>query len=232
MKKRISAFLIMLAFVFLSSCSKVPDYEGYEQLEHARNSFAQLNSGKIKVVDLQTDIVTQELVFQFDENKNMLFRYKGTDGTTIYEEYHNGKELYYTTDGEWTGEFFTSGEGSYYGYFDTNRHSLATSEVFYANEYAVNGSQISENNGKTIIKLSYDLDKLIETAKNTVEQKGNFTFFETVYEISDNSLTSYTQTAEFDKNGEKSKIQFRIEIDEQNVPQKIEKPEYSSDKNA
>lgn len=218
----------MLPIMIFSGCKRVPDYEGYEQIEQARNSFVQLTSAKIKVIDLETHIATQELIFQIDENKNMLFRYKGTDGTTVYEEYHNGSELYYTTDGKWTGEFFTSGKGSYYGYFDTNRHPLATADIFYANEYAVNGSQVSENNGNTIIKLSYDLDKLAETAKNTVEQKGNFTFLETIYEITDGNLISYTQTAEFDKNGEKSKNSFKIEINEQSVPQKIEKPEYSS----
>ena len=224
--KKIAIILIILPALLLSGCKKAPEYSGYSTIEAARQSFVNLTSAKIKVTDLEKNLVTQELVFQIDENKNMLFRYKGTDGTAVFEEYHNGKELYYTTDGKWTGDYFTSGKGNYYGYYDTNRHSLASADIFYANEYAVNGSVIDKNEQKSIIKLQYDLEKLADTAKKTVEEKGNFVSFATEYVIIGENLTTYTQTAEFDKNGEKSTTSFKIEISEHNIPQIIEKPEF------
>lgn len=223
-KKRFIPIIIIIMMMF-SGCNKTYDYNGYEEITNAIENYEKLSSAKIFVYDIDENYTMAEFTFQIDENKNMLYNYVGKEDNVVYKEYHNGKELYYTTDGKWADEYLSSGENGYYGYSDTHRHSMASADIFYKNDYAVAESDVKAYGDDTKIILTFDPAKVNETAEKTVEEKGKFVSLKTEYVISDGQISQYIQSAEFEKDNEVYKESIKVEIKECDKPQNIEKPD-------
>ncbi len=186
MKKIKSLIYIIIVCLGLGSCGqKVNNYEGKELIDRAAEIHTSYESAMVVVSDGEAyDEAgnSQKIEYRF-EGEVMQYMYSAhVDGKSYYE-FNNGTELNYITlpdETEWS--FVAKGNEGYYNYSKASRHYFADgAQLFTDYEAAVSGSEIKEVENQTIIKLSYDLEKLKQYS--ALKEYGEFIDFSMVFYI-------------------------------------------------
>lgn len=181
MKKLKSLIYIIIVCLSLSSCGQqVNNYEGKELIDRAAEIHTSFESASVSVSEGSETVQYIEYRFEGDV---MQYMYSARIDGKAYLEFNNGTELNYITlpdETQWS--FAAKGSEGYYSYSKASRHYFADgAQLFTDYEGAVSSSEITENDGQTIIKLSYDLEKLKQYS--ALREYGEFTDFSMTFYI-------------------------------------------------
>ena len=180
--KRLVPILLSICICF-TGCSlrKVIELEGREQVEAFVAEAKTWQSGRYLLTNLATGETDQVFSFMNNADGTQCYLYERVADETLYTEYSDGKEIYFTAEKD--GEI-TEGEGAedniLYTAENPNPHS--TGELlFYVNLYALRSTAETDSEGNVTYKYIYDVAKINKTL--------------------DTSLSSFTTTYTFDKDG-------------------------------
>ena len=224
LKKITAAILSALLIITCCGCSAKADFEGYSDIKNARKLYSELYSAQLTVTDKETGTVTQELTFRYDTQDNLTYSYYGTDGNTVYYEYHNGSEYNYRSDGEW--HTLVSGDENYVAYSRSRKMSMTDEGMIFIKPESVTSSKITETaNGKTI-EMEYDAAALNSSMASQLGLVGELESFRVIYTLdSDGYCTSMEQIGTAVKDGKQSKVDYLMTIEHMNDVASIEQPE-------
>lgn len=224
LKKITAAILSALLIVTCAGCSSKPDPEGCSDIKNARKLYSELYSAQLTVTDEQSDTVTQELTFRYDSQDNLNYSYYGTDGNTVYYEYHNGSEYNYFSDGEW--HTLVSGDENYVCYSRSRKMSMTDEGMIFIKPESVTSSKVTETaDGKTI-EMEYDAAALNSSMASQLGLVGELESFRVIYTLdSDGYCTSMEQIGTAVKDGTESKVDYLMTIEHMNDIASIEQPE-------
>lgn len=210
MKKIFSYIYIIMVCLCVCGCAKKEYYyEGKELIDKAAEIHTSYESASVSVNKGLSETL-QYIEYRF-EGEVMQYMYSANVDGKGYFEFNNGTELNYITlpdETEWS--FVAKGTEGYYTYSRASRHYFADGEQLFADyEAAVADSEITENDGQTIIRLSYDTEKLKQYS--ALKEYGEFadfsmtfyinnelgccTMFTNDYTLTDGTKHSYTVTA-------------------------------------
>lgn len=186
MKKIKSLIYIIIVCLSLCSCGqKTVYYDGKELIDKAAEIHTSYESASVSVSEglaLSASDTLQYIEYRFEGDVMQYMYYANVDGKSYYE-FNNGTELNYITlpdETEWS--FAAKGSEGYYSYSKVSRHYFADgAQLFTDYEGAVSDSEIIEKDGQTIIKLSYDLEKLKQYS--ALKEYGEFTDFSMTFYI-------------------------------------------------
>ena len=175
--------LLLLICMCLTGCSlkKVVELDGREQVEAFTAEAKTWQSGRYMLTNLDTGETDQVFSFMNNSDGTQSYLYEKLVDNTLYTEYSDGKELYFTA--EQNGEI-TEGEGAEDNILYTveNPHPYSTGDLlFYVNLYAMGSAAETDSEGNTTYTYIYDVVK-INNALGT-------------------SLDSFSTTYTFDKDG-------------------------------
>lgn len=181
MKKIKSLIYIIIVCLGLGSCGqKVNNYEGKELIDRAAEIHTSYESASVSVSE--GGETAQYIEYRFEGEVMQYMYYAHIDGKSYYE-FNNGTELNYITlpdETQWS--FSAKGSKDYYSYSRASRHYFADgAQLFTDYEGAVSDSEITEKDGQTVIKLSYDLEKLKQYS--ALKEYGEFADFSMTFYI-------------------------------------------------
>lgn len=188
----------------LCGCGNFISYEGKDLVNKAAALHTEKESATLVVMDNLTGKSVQRIEYRFVGDV-MQYMYIGElDGKTYYE-FNNGTELNYITIPDETDWSFTSkGKEDFYSYSRVSRHYFADgAQLFCDYEGAVKESVINRFYDVDILKLTYDLDKLMQYS--SLASYGKFSDFVVEFNLDHETgeckriRTKYTL-----ENGEKS----------------------------
>lgn len=229
--KKIALLMVLLCFSFLfCSCGKI-DLEGYELIRSAQDEFEKLTSGHITVTDLEKCLLTQELTFKINSENRMMYNYFGTDGELYYFEYHNGTELYWTSDraADWNIEGL--GGENFVLYTDAARHPLAKKGLFFVSPDSVSEATVSVDGEITTITYIYDTQKLNKNAETLLAGLGTLDGFSTEYVIENGRFKSILEKGFLTKDGVLTEVNYLVSIDEENSVNSVDLPVFIESEN-
>lgn len=223
MRKILYAITALLMCLTLCSCNSI-DLEGYDVISAARDEYEKLQSAHITVTNLEKNMITQELTFKINPEKRMTYNYYGTDGNVVYYEYHDGTELYWTSDitADWNVEGL-AGE-NYVMYTDTARHPLAKKGAFFVNPASVSEATVSVNGDTTVITYVYDTEKLNKNAQTLLSELGQLDGFLTEYTIVNGQFKKLLEKGFLTKDGVLTEVNYLVEVSEENAVPSIDMP--------
>lgn len=181
MKKIKSLIYIIIVCLSLCSCGqKANDYEGKALIDRAAEIHTSYESASVSVSE--GGETAQYIEYRFEGEVMQYMYYAHVDGKSYYE-FNNGTELNYITLPDETQWSFTAkGSEDYYSYSRASRHYFADgAQLFTDYEGAVSDSEIIEKDGQTVIKLSYDLEKLKQYT--ALKEYGEFADFSMTFYI-------------------------------------------------
>lgn len=216
--------------LLLSGCS--PDYssiEGYNAVSSARTAYSELYSAHLTVTDLDSGIMQQELSFRYDEADRLIYSYYGTDGDTVYREYHDGYSYSYTdADGNWVT--IKEGEDGYRGYNRIAKMSMTDAGMIFLKPESITQSTAEQDGSDLVITAVYRVEDLGELIKNQLGESGTLTEFKVIYTINTaGQCTKVEQIGKMDSGGEVKNIDYLLKIDSMNDVGKVDDPRTESD---
>lgn len=225
MKKfALRSVVLTLVIIFSAGCAGTAGYsfDGYEDAVNAKSLYASLDSAHFYMRDNSTGTVTEEFSFMYREDGNMVYSYMGTDGETVYYEFHNGSEINYKNAGDESWSFVEQGDENYYVYSKSNKHPYASESVIALNADAITDSSVEKIDGGEKITFCYNADKLA----SALSQMGELQSFESsLWLNSDGFCFRLDQKALFLDNGEEFVSDFSMFIDQMNEIAQLERPD-------
>ena len=223
LKKITAAVMSALLIISTAGCSTA-DPDGYSDIRNARKLYSELYSAKLTVTDKETGMVTQELAFKYNQQDELVYSYYGTDGTTVYYEYHNGSEYNYYSDGEW--HTLVSGDENYVSYSRSRKMSMTDEGMIFAKAESVTSSTITETAAGKTIEMVYDAAALNSSMASQLGLVGELESFKVIYTLdSDGYCTSLEQIGTAVKDGKQSKVDYLMTVEHMNDVTSIEQPE-------
>jgi len=186
MKKIKSLIYIIIVCLGLCSCGQqANNYEGKELIDRAAEIHTSFESATVSISEgkpFGSSETLQYIEYRFEGDVMQYMYWARIDGKA-YLEFNNGTELNYINipdETQWS--FAAKGSEDYYSYSRTSRHYFADgAQLFTDYEGAVSDSEVTEKDGQTIIKLSYDLEKLKQYS--ALKEYGEFTDFTMTFYI-------------------------------------------------
>ncbi len=228
MKRTVNILLYIGVFIsalFIMSGCNVKDVAGSELVEKAREEYAKLDSAEVIMTNIDTNEIEQTFVFKYDEKDVLTYAYQGSYLDESYAQYNNGYESYTLENGEYT--FSQRGDKDFQCYDRDSKHPQSDEGLIIFSANSINDSSVSEENGVTCVKHSYDPDK-IGASSDEGEVTG---FYASFYFDKDEKLLYFTEETVVDNDGEEIKHSYKVEITKQNSVEKVENPVKIPDKN-
>ena len=224
LKKAVKWIAALVIFGTVTGCSfgdsAYYNILGYAEATNAKTLHAQLDSGHISVVDNSTGEITEEFTFMYRPDGNLMYSYMGSDGETVYYEFHNGSEINtrYKGDAQW--EFIDRSSEDYFVYTRTNQHPYTAEGVIAVNAYAITDSKAEEVDGGWKVTFYYNASQLADTLSDI----GTLDSFEsTIWLNGEGYCYRLDQLAVFD--GGESVSDFSMFIDKMNEVEELKRPE-------
>jgi len=185
--KRIVPILLLMC-ICLTGCSlkKVIELEGREQVEAFVAEAKTWQSGRYMLTNLDTGETDQVFSFVNNADGTQSYLYERIVDDTLYSEYSDGKEIYFTAEKD--GQI-ADGEGAEDNILYTveNPHPYSTGDLlFYVNLYALGSAAETNGEGNVTYTYIYDTAKINEalgtslssfTTSYTFDKEGNFIYF-------------------------------------------------------
>lgn len=226
-----AAFLLLGAIMLcsLSACfgdlgesAAYKSIEGYSDVKNAKKLYTDLDSGHFYMQDNSDGRVTEEFTFKYRADGRLTYSYMGSDGDSIYYEFHNGSEINHKNKGDSDWQFEAQGSENYYVYDRKNRHPYTDEGVISMNAYAVTDSTLEEVNGGKKITFYYNPDQF----KESLSMLGELKSFEcTVWLDSGGYCYRLDQKGVFDNDGTEEVSDYSMFIDGMNEIEEVVRPE-------
>ncbi len=220
MAKRIAAALILTIAVIFSGCAgKTP--EGYRAVKEAKEKYEKLQSARVTMTDRSKDEVIMEFVFYINENKEMVFDYKGKNESGNQYAYSNGAEYFYKeSDNEYWRVIGSEDKDYLYNiYNEEYRYPYARGGIFFLDAAAVENAEVNMNeDGSYVISYEYDAEKLSKDTENSLEEVSGFKSLSTVFHINSEGLIEEFEEKGIviDKEDKEQKVDIKISVSEIN----------------
>ncbi|MBQ8177117.1 MAG: hypothetical protein IJ035_08815 [Oscillospiraceae bacterium] len=215
--KRIVPILLLICICFTGcSLKKVVELEGREQVEAFVAEAKTWQSGRYMLTNLATGETDQVFSFMNNADGTQSYLYERISDGTLYAEYSDGKEIYFTAEKD--GES-ADGEGAEDNVLYTveNPHPYSTGDLlFYVNLYASGSTSATDGEGNVTYTYVYDTEKINKALGTSLSS------FETTYTFDkDGGFLYFTQS---NSDGENS-YAYMIEVIDVNGITEMEKPD-------
>ena len=214
--------LLTACFWDLGDSAAYKSIEGYAEVKAAKELYVKLDSGHMYMQDNSDGRVTEEFTFKYREDGKLTYSYMGSDGDTVYYEFHNGSEINHKNKGDTEWQFEAQGSENYYVYDRKSRHPYTDEGVISMNAYAVKESSTEEANGGQKITFIYDPEQFKESLSMLGELKS---FESTIWLDGDGYCYRLDQKGVFDNNGAEEVSDYSMFIDTMNKVENIIRPE-------
>lgn len=225
LKKKLAALAASLSLLFLTACNDFSSIDGYQLIEQAQVLYEQLESAHVVVTDLDTDIVTQDFTFLYKDDV-LTYSYIGTDGATIYYEYHNGSEINHTTADADSWVFIDPSSSDYYTYSKSSRHPYASRQLISVSPESVTSSTVTNlEGGGTQISFEYNVDVLNQNSANSLAEIGTLNSFSVTVKLDNiGNCIELRQQAEVVNDGVTTSENYLLTISDMNAISEITRP--------
>lgn len=225
MIKKLTA-LVFAAAVFLCGCSaNYSNIDGYDRIMKARELYTGLYAAHLTITDVENDLVTQELTFLYNDVDRLQYSYYGTDGKTVYREFHDGYDYSYTDEnGEWVT--IKEGEPNYRTYNRIARFSMTDAGMIFIKPESIESGSVTQNGSDTVITHVYRPEELSDMLSAQLGADSTLKEFTVIYTLdSAGYCTSMEQIGVSEQNGETKKVDYIMKIDSMNDIAAIIRPE-------
>lgn len=207
---------MMSAVLLLSGCGAQEEEQeklpGQTLIEAARAEYSELDSAVVTTTNLNTNQAEQTFVFKYDEVGMMLFSLVLDTDDRQYAEYNTGYQSEIRENGE--TKSYSRGMTDFAAYSREYPHPLATKGLIAFERSSVTDSQVTEENGNTLVTYHYEPSAFAEGQ--------DLQDYYCVYVFDSADKLLYFDAVSVSKNGET--LTYRTEITNQNNVEKIENP--------
>lgn len=185
--KRIIPILLLICICF-TGCStvKLNELEGRELIEAYIAEAKTWQSGRYMLTNLDTGETDQVFSFLNNADGTQSYLYERVADGTLYTEYSDGKELYFTAEKD--GEIVDgTGAEDNVLYTVENPHPYSTGDLlFYVNQYVAGSAAELDEKGNVTYTYIYDTAKINKelgtslssfTTTYTFDKEGKFLYF-------------------------------------------------------
>ena len=223
MKKILSVILSAIILLGLTACGKDKvTVDGQDLVKAAQEAYVALDSARLVVKDIDTGEVSQEFTFKYYDDV-LHYVYESTVDGKEYYEYNDGKTLQIKKTGEvksykWPSKNFTK-------FKRKNPHPNASTGIFFFEPDCIGNASVTIDAEKnTTVAYSYDMAKL--SKKMTTETtEGKMYAFDTTFVFDkDGKFLKLNEASSFEKDTEKTKHIYTIEVEDENGISEIQNP--------
>lgn len=173
MKKFISVLLAGIICIGLTGCISAVPQAGEESINKAKETYTELDSGKVEVVNSESGKTEQEFVFKIKDDDVMEYSYWSLVDGKHYSVYSDGEKKIENTDGEVTKS--VKGDKDFVQYTRKDRHPNADSGLFLYEPSAIIESSTEETDEGVVYHHKYN------TKKFDLEEGSELTAFDIAY---------------------------------------------------